>query len=86
MYEEVRDVARVLANTDAFEQSCRDRKRIETLFAHLKRIVRLGRLGLHGPRGAQFEFTLAAVFPKSSLRLYPKVFSAPSLKRVMLCS
>jgi hypothetical protein len=31
------------------------------LFAHLKRIFRLGRLRLRGPSGAQFEFTLAAI-------------------------
>ena len=31
------------------------------LFAHLKRILRLGQLRLRGPRGAQFEFTLAAI-------------------------
>jgi ABC-type transport system involved in cytochrome c biogenesis ATPase subunit len=60
-YEEARDVARALAKTEAFEQSRRDRKRIEMLFAHLKRILRLGRLHLRGPRGAQFEFTLAAI-------------------------
>jgi hypothetical protein len=29
-------VARTLAKTKAFEQSCRDRKRIEMLFAHFK--------------------------------------------------
>jgi hypothetical protein len=29
------------------------------LFAHLKRILRLGRLRLRGPRGVQFEFTPA---------------------------
>jgi hypothetical protein len=29
---------------DAFEQSRRERKRIEMRFAHLKRILRLGRL------------------------------------------
>ena len=39
IYEEARDVARALANTDAFKQSSRDRKRVETLFAHLKRIL-----------------------------------------------
>ena len=39
----------------------RERKRVEMLFAHLKRILRLGRLRLRGPRGAQFEFTLAAI-------------------------
>jgi hypothetical protein len=61
IYEEARDVARALAKTEAFEQSRRERKRIEMRFAHLKRILRLGRLRLRGPRGAQDEFTLAAI-------------------------
>ena len=61
VHEDARDVARVLAKTEAFERSCRDRKRVEMLFAHLKRILRLGRLRLRGPRGAQDEFTLAAI-------------------------
>ena len=61
IYEEARDVARALAKTEAFKQSGRDRKRVEMLFAHLKRILRLGRLRLRGPCGAQFEFTLAAI-------------------------
>jgi hypothetical protein len=30
-------------------------------FAHLKRILRLGRLRLRGPRGTQDEFVLAAI-------------------------
>src|SRR5579872_5075247 len=55
------DVARSLAATEAFEQSRLDRKRIEMRFAHLKRILKLGRLRLRGPRGAQDEFTLAAI-------------------------
>ena len=37
IYEESRDVARALAKTEAFKQSSRDRKRVEMLFAHLKR-------------------------------------------------
>jgi len=61
IYEHARDVARSLAGTDAFEQSRRERKRIEMRFAHLKRILRLGRLRLRGPRGARDEFTLAAI-------------------------
>ena len=59
--EDARDVARALVDTEGFEQSRRDRKRVEMLFAHLKRILRLGRLRLRGPRGAQDEFTLAAI-------------------------
>jgi Transposase DDE domain len=58
--EDARDVARSLSGTPAFEQSCRDRKRVEMLFAHLKRILKLGRLRLRGPRGAHDEFLLAA--------------------------
>jgi len=61
IYERARDVARSLVGTEAFEQSRRERKRIEMRFAHLKRILRLGRLRLRGPRGAQDEFTLAAI-------------------------
>ena len=75
IYEEARDVARAIAKTDAFEQSCRERKRIEMLFAHLKRILRLGRLRLRGPRGAQFEFTLAAI--AQNLRRLAKLMARP---------
>lgn len=60
-YEAARDVARAVAKTPAYEQTRRDRKKVEMLFAHLKRILRIGRLRLRGPAGAQFEFTLAAI-------------------------
>src|SRR5258708_2023553 len=73
--EAARDVARALAKTEAFEQSRRDRKRVEMLFAHLKRILRLGRLRLRGPRGAQFEFTLAAI--AQNLRRLAKLVARP---------
>ena len=36
------------------------RKKVEMLFAHLKRILGLGRLQLRGPCGANDEFLLAA--------------------------
>ena len=75
IYEEARDVARALAKTEAFEQSCRDRKRVEMLFAHLKRILRLGRLRLRGPRAAQFEFTLAAI--AQNLRRLARLMARP---------
>jgi transposase len=75
IYEEARDVARAIARTSAFGQSSRDRKRIEMLFAHLKRILRLGRLRLRGPRGAQFEFTLAAI--AQNLRRLAKLIIRP---------
>ena len=75
LHEDARDVARALANTEAFEQSRRSRKRVEMLFAHLKRILRLGRLRLRGPRGAQDEFTLAAI--AQNLRRLAKLVARP---------
>jgi transposase len=59
-HEAARDVARAIAKTKAYEVTRRLRKKVEMLFAHLKRILRLNRLRLRGPNGAQFEFTLAA--------------------------
>jgi Transposase DDE domain len=75
IYEEARDVARGLVKTKAFAQSRCDRKKIEMLFAHLKRILRLGRLRLRGPAGAQFEFTLAAI--AQNLRRLAKLVARP---------
>jgi hypothetical protein len=76
IYERARDVARSLTGTAAFEQSRHDRKRIEMRFAHLKRILRLGRLRLRGPRGAQDEFVLAAI--GQNLRRLAKLITKPS--------
>ena len=75
IYEPARDVARTLAKTEAFAQSRRDRKKVEMLFAHLKRILRLNRLRLRGPSGAQFEFTLAAI--AQNLRRLAKLVARP---------
>jgi hypothetical protein len=75
IYERARDLARSLAGSEAFEQSRHDRKRIEMRFAHLKRILRLGRLRLRGPRGAQDEFMLAA--RAQNLRWLAKLVAEP---------
>ena len=81
--EAARDVARALAKTEAFEQSRRDRKRVEMLFAHLKRILRLARLRLRGPRGAQDEFTLAAI--AQNLRRLAKLTIRPPPAVATVC-
>jgi hypothetical protein len=60
VHEAARDKARAIAKTEAYAVSCRERKKVEMLFAHLKRILRLGRLRLRGPNGAKDEFLLAA--------------------------
>ena len=43
IHEGARDMARDLAGTEAYVTSRRERKKIEMLFAHLKRILRLDR-------------------------------------------
>jgi len=77
IHEPARDLARSFAGTEAFEQSRRDRKRIEMRFAHLKRILRLDRLRLRGPRGAQDEFVLGAI--AQNLRRLAKLAHAPPM-------
>jgi Transposase DDE domain len=60
VHEAARDKVRAIAKTEAYAVSCRERKKVEMLFAHLKRILRLRRLRLRGPNGAKDEFLLAA--------------------------
>jgi hypothetical protein len=43
---EVRDHVRDLANTEAFQRSCRERQKVEMRFAHMKRILKLDRFRL----------------------------------------
>lgn len=59
-HEDARDHVRQLAKTDAYVASSYARKKVEMLFAHLKRIMRLDRMRLRGPNGAKDEFLLAA--------------------------
>ena len=60
IHEGARDLARDIAETDAFVASRRARRKVEMLFAHMKKIMGLNRLRLRGPNGAKDEFTLAA--------------------------
>ena len=59
--EDVRDRVRALANTKAFQQSRRERKKVEMRFAHMKRIFRLDRLRLRGLNGVRDEVLLTAI-------------------------
>jgi hypothetical protein len=54
-----RQLTRQIATTE-YRRSRRDRKKVEILFAHPKRILKLNRLRLCGLSGARDEFTLAA--------------------------
>ena len=58
--EDVREQVRALANTEAFQLSCRERKKVEVRFAHMKRILKLDRLRLRGLSGARDEVLLTA--------------------------
>ena len=60
VHESARDIARDISKSDAWLISRRQRKKVEMLFAHLKRILKLDRLRLRGPCGARDEFHLAA--------------------------
>ncbi len=60
IHEGARDMARAISATDTYVTSRRQRKKVEMLFAHLKRILKLDRLRLRGPNGARNEFHLAA--------------------------
>ena len=75
MYESSRDVARAIAETDAYQQTQNDRKKVEMLFAHLKRILKLDRLRLRGMSGARDEFLLAAT--AQNLRRMARLLSRP---------
>jgi transposase len=75
IHEGARDLARDLSKTDAWLISRRERKKVEMLFAHLKRILRLGRLRLRGPCGARDEFHLAAA--AQNLRKMAKLIGGP---------
>jgi transposase len=76
IHEAARDKARTIAKTEAYIVSRRERKKVEMLFAHLKRILRLDRLRLRGPSGARDEFLLAAT--AQNLRKLAKLIPVPA--------
>jgi hypothetical protein len=81
--EEVRDGVRALANTQAFQQSRRERKKVEMRFAHMKRILRLDRLRLRGLSGARDEVLLTAT--AQNLRRLVKFLSRPPPMAAAAC-
>ena len=72
VHEGARELARSLCAEDEWLVSRCQRKKVEMLFAHLKRILRLDRLRLRGPCSARDEFHLAAV--AQDLRKLAKLF------------
>ena len=78
IHEGARDMARQIARSWEGGTSRRLRKKVEMLFAHLKRILKLDRLRLRGPTGAHDEFLLAAT--AQNLRKLAKLIPIPNLK------
>jgi hypothetical protein len=58
--QDARDYTQDLMQTEAYEQSADERKKIETLFGEVKHVLGLTRLRLRGLTGARDEFLLAA--------------------------
>lgn len=77
VHEGALDMAPDIAQTDAYVPSRRRRKKVEMLFAHLKRILKLDRLRLRGSNGVRDEFLLAATAQK--LLKMAKLMPASSL-------
>jgi transposase len=80
IHEGARDMARVIARSWEGRISRRLRKKVEMLFAHLKRILKLDRLRLRGPSGARDEFLLAAT--AQNLRKMAKLIPVQTLQPV----
>ena len=72
-------MARDITATEEYGLSATLRKNVEMLFAHLKRILGLGRLRLRGPCGARDEFHLAATAQnlRKLAKLIPLTASKP---------
>jgi hypothetical protein len=77
IHEGARDIARAIAKSWEGRVSRRLRKKVEMLFAHLKRILKLDRLRLRGPTGARDEFLLATT--AQNLRKLAKLIPMPRL-------
>ena len=75
VHEGGRNFARTLAEDDEWLVSRRERKKVEMLFAHLKRILRPDRLRLRGSTGTRDEFDLAAA--AQNLRKLAKLIPMP---------
>ncbi|MCP4407990.1 MAG: transposase, partial [Gammaproteobacteria bacterium] len=76
VHEAARDVARDIRKTDAYMTSFIQRRKVEMLFAHLKRYIGVSMMRLRGPKGANEQFQLAAT--AQNLRKLAKMVPAPA--------
>ena len=71
------------AGTKTLEQSRRERKKVETRFAHIKRILRLDRFRLRGLSGVRDEVLLTAT--AQNLRRLAKLHCRVPPSRAAIC-
>jgi hypothetical protein len=83
--EEAREPVRALQQTDAFQRSARERRKVEMLFAHLKQQFHFRRLKLRGWAGATEECLLAATMQnlRRLIRLRPPKVAKACLQSVI---
>jgi len=87
IYEKARNAARALAKSDAYRQSRKNRKKVEMLFAHLKRILKLDRLRLRGhilPKTPRYA-TSSTGWVRSVDRITPTLSARPLQAALMSC-
>ncbi len=60
VHEAAQDIVRNIRKTDAYMISLIQRRKIEKLFAHLKRYIGMRMKRLRGPKGANEQFELVA--------------------------
>ena len=76
IHEKSRDVARAIYKSDEYiNKSFNERKKVEMLFAHMKRNLRFDRLRLRGIKSANDEFLLVAT--AQNLRRMTKLLGQP---------
>ena len=76
VHEAARNIARQIRETDAYMTSFMQRRRVEMLFAHLKRYIGMSMMRLRGPNGAREQFQLAAT--AQNLRKLAKMVPNPA--------
>ena len=76
IHESARDVARAVRQTPDYRRTRRQRKQVEMLFAHMKRILKMDRLRLRGISGARDELLLTAT-AQNLRRMAKKLSTGP---------
>jgi IS5 family transposase len=81
IFEEAREATRKVLKSREYEQSFKDRRKVEVLFGHLKRNMHFDRLRLRGLTGANDELALAAT-AQNLKKLANMRYKPPNHKKV----